>query len=224
MTLFTTIKRNLLLLAYSAFPAPATAIRLARNRRRRKDRKRFLEIGPGEEVLPDFERYNIRQDGQSDYIGNADVLSIFNDGEFDMVYASHVFEHIPWYQSLQTLCEWSRIIKKGGSLEIWVPDGLKIASAYVEASLRNGQEFRMDGWYRFNDEKSHDLWFSGRIFSYGDGTGTAANPNWHRAIFSERYLASLLDKAGFSQITKLGPSDIRGHDHGWINLGLRAIK
>ena len=211
-------------LAYRWLPRFATRSRLAYNRRRFAGQMRYLEIGPGQEVLSGFERYDIQRTGQSDYVGDARDVSIFGDEEFDLIYASHVLEHIPWYQTAHVLCQWKRILKKGGALEIWVPDGLKIARAYLDASLTGAQDFQMDGWYRFNEQRSADLWFSGRMFSYGDGTGRGDDPNWHRAAFSEYFLAALLQQAGYSSVEKLSSCDVRGYDHGWINLGVRAVK
>ena len=43
----------------------------------------------------------------------------FNDEEFDFIMANHILEHVPnWW-----LCfnECSRILKKGGRLEVWIP-------------------------------------------------------------------------------------------------------
>lgn len=211
-------------LLYKIFPNFISRLKLRMNRKRKLGLNRCLEIGPGNEIIQGFERYNIIQDGFSDYVGKATNLSIFKDKEFDLVYASHVLEHIPWYWTLKTLREWQRIIKNGGSLEVWVPDGLKIAHAYVKASLDGNLEFRNDGWYRFNEEKSYDLWFSGRMFSYGDDQGSVSSNNWHRAIFSESFLRSLLIQAGFNEINRLKNAATRGHDHGWINLGFKAIK
>jgi predicted SAM-dependent methyltransferase len=207
-----------------AAPALATRLSLFGNRRKLKNCPRWLEIGPGPRVLPGFERYNIVADGLSHYIGDARDLSIFKSGEFALLYASHVLEHIPWYQSLDTLREWRRVLCAGGILEVWVPDALKIATAYVDAATSGGASYCLDGWYRLNDSRDPNLWFSGRMYAYGDGEGALCHPNWHRAAFSEAHLRDLLVRAGFAEVIALGAVDVRGHDHGWINLGVRARK
>jgi hypothetical protein len=68
------------------------------------------------------------------------------------------------------------------------------------------------------------LWAAGRIFTYGDGTGNPNDPNWHRAIFSPRYLKEILRKLGFKNIREMNHSEVRGYDHGWINLGVKGEK
>lgn len=185
---------------------------------------RYLEIGPGEMRINGFETLNLIKSPVTDYIGDATKKIPFKDETFDIVYASHVLEHCPWYLLDFTLNEWRRVIKKGGAIEIWVPDGLKILRAYVDAEINGSVEFYNDGWFRFNPEKNPTLWVSGRVFSYGDGLGTRGHHNWHLSLFSYAFLTDLLFKAGFEDVTRLSSSDCRGYDHGWINLGMRAVK
>jgi len=110
-------------------------------------------------------------------------------------------------------------------LEIWVPDGFKICKAFIKGETENTNKYtKNDGWYRFNDEKDNCKWASGRIFTYGDGTGNIDNPNWHHALFSKRYLIKLFKKYGMNSIKVMKNKEVRGYDHGWINLGIRGIK
>lgn len=191
-------------------------------RRSRTDRK--LEIGPGPQRIEGFESLNIVGGRNVDYVCNASKRLPFRTGTFQIVYASHVLEHIPWYQTERVLTEWVRVLAPGGRLEIWVPDGLKICQAFVDAERHASTDFHNDGWYRFNDEKDPCQWASGRVFSYGDGLGTVGHPNWHLAVFSYRYLDQALKRAGCRDVRPLSQSDIRGHDHGWINLGIAGIR
>jgi SAM-dependent methyltransferase len=124
----------------------------------------------------------------------------------------------------KVLREWVRILKPGGYLELWVPDAVKICKAFVDAELKNNNYIDMDGWYKFNPDKDPCVWISGRTYTYGDGTGDPNSPNWHRAMFSFRYLSLLMSKAGLTGIRKLNHIDIRADDHGWINLGVRGAK
>ena len=198
-----------------------TRISISRNRGV-ADRK--LEIGPGEERIEGFETLNIYPGKNVDYACDAAGRLPFDDGDFSIVYASHILEHIPWYQVADVLKEWVRVLKPGGRLEIWVPDGLKICKAWVNAETDGSREFEDDNWFRFNPDRDPCIWASGRIFTYGDGTGRINDPNWHRSVFSERYLAGLLEKAGLSEVRRMDPKDVRGFDHGWINMGFLGIK
>jgi hypothetical protein len=114
-----------------------------------------------------------------------------------------------------------RVLVPGGQLEVWTPNALKIAKAFVQAEETGSEEFHQDGWWRFNSERDPCRWMSGRTFSYGDGSGRS-HPNWHRSLFSPRYLIRLFKKAGLVEAHEMDRSEVRGYDHGWINLGVRG--
>lgn len=191
---------------------------------RRSRQHRKLEIGPGPARIPDFETLNVVPAANVDYLWNAAKRLPFRSGTFEVVYASHILEHIPWYHTEAVLAEWVRIVKPGGRLELWVPDGLKICKAFVDAEEHTSRDYEQDGWYRFNERKDACRWASGRIFSYGDGMGTLGHQNWHLAVFSYRYLEQALKAAGCRSVEPLQHAQIRGHDHGWINLGIAGIR
>lgn len=192
--------------------------------RNRKKGVRLLEIGPGGNRIPGFETLNIVGSEGVDYVWDAASTLPFKDGIFDVVYASHILEHIPWYQTVPVLADWVRVVKLGGQLEIWVPNALKICETLVDFELRGEDHTHKDGWYRFNPEKDPCKWAAGRVFTYGDGRGSPCSPNWHRALFTPRYLKLVLEAAGLKQVRELDVRAVRGYDHGWINLGMMGVK
>jgi predicted SAM-dependent methyltransferase len=193
-------------------------------KKNRKKIKRKLEIGPGVARLDGFEVANIFPTGIEDYILDACSLKIFKDGEFSLIYASHILEHIPWYQTNDVLTEWVRVLEPGGVLEVWVPDGLKICRALVDYEDHANSYIEKDGWYKFNPSKDPAIWASGRLYSYGDGNGSLCHRNWHRALFNSRLLKNIFHNVGLINIQELDRSFVRGYDHGWINLGICGEK
>lgn len=190
-----------------------------------KKENRMLEIGPGVPRITGFETVNLINTSETDYIVDAAKRLPFSDNTFSVIYASHVLEHTVWYQLDDTIKEWVRILAPAGKLEIWVPDGYKICKAFVECEDKKTNKYIMsDGWFRFNEEKDPCIWANGRIFTYGDGTGNLLNPNWHHSIFSYRYLKILLSRNGLINIRRLHKTEVRGYDHGWINLGIVGEK
>lgn len=185
---------------------------------------RKLEIGPGSQRLQGFETLDITPHSYVDYLCNAARRLPFGDNTFELIYASHILEHIPWYNVEKVLTDWMRTLKQGGRLEIWVPDGLKICKALVDYELYGKNYINKDGFDLFNPEKDPCKWAAGRIFTYGDGKGNLRHPNWHRAMFTPRYLKQLFEKTGLTDIEQLDSKDVRGFDHGWINLGMRGVK
>lgn len=200
-----------------------TMTRVQLRRRAGRDH-RLLELGPGPTRIDGFETLNVVPGPNVDYIADATRRLPFPDNTFELIYASHILEHVPWYQTEATLLEWVRVIESGGALEVWVPNGLKIAEVFVNAETLGVDETHLDGWYRFNAERDPCRWAAGRLFTYGDGTGRINHPNWHRALFSPRYLREQLEGAGLVDIVEMERSQVRGDDHGWINLGMKGYK
>lgn len=133
------------------------------------------------------------------------------DNCFNLIYMSHVLEHVPWFQTVDVLKELKRILQPKGVLEIWVPDLKKLVTAYLEGHMGG------DKWRKFNKENDPVKWFNGRLFTYGPN-----DENWHRAAFDTPYLIRCLKQAGFNMIKPLQYP--RGYDHGWINLGMAGVK
>lgn len=111
------------------------------------------------------------------------------------------------------------MIRPGDSLEIWVPDGLKICKVAIDAE-ENQTGTIPDEWCVRNPGKDPYVWVAGRLF-WG---ANPSYPSWHRALFTPRYLSQLMQKAGLQNIQILCSEEVRGYDHGWINLGMRGTK
>lgn len=182
-----------------------------------------LELGPGSSPIKGFISMDIVERKGVDYVGDVSKRLPFADGEFDVVYASHVLEHIAWYDVQRILKDWVRVVKPGGALEIWVPDGLKICEAVVKHEHDPQLHARVpDKWLRQNKDSDPCTWANGRIF-YGDsGTGAARQASFHKSMFTPRYLEKVLRQAGLVQVHRLAKP--RGVDHGWINLGMGGVR
>jgi len=185
---------------------------------------RKLEIGPGLKKLPDFEALNIIDGENVEYIHDITKTFPFKDYTFDIIYASHVLEHVPWYLQKNVFKELNRILKPKGKLEIWVPDGLKIINIIYDWEYNNINNISLDGWYKYNDEKDVITWANGRIFTYGDGSGNLNHPNWHRTLFTPNFLRKKFLDAGFKDVLKMESGEERGISHGWISLGMKGVK
>jgi predicted SAM-dependent methyltransferase len=62
---------------------------------------------------------------------------------FDVVYHSHLLEHIPLEKALPFMAECSRVLKPGGIVRVLVPDLEQIARLYLE-KLSTAKEFEAD--------------------------------------------------------------------------------
>lgn len=92
---------------------------------------KMLNIGCGVWFHPDWINIDLR--------GGADVICHniteglpFSDESFDVVYHSHLLEHIPRIKALPFMKECYRVLKPGGIVRVLVPDLEQIARLYLE--------------------------------------------------------------------------------------------
>ena len=193
---------------------------------------RRLEIGPGKQRIPGFETLNLGKDertegGNADHIGDARLLP-FDDNTFDVVYSSHCIEHIPWYQLEETISEWIRVVSPGGSIEIWTVNSYKIAKALIkweETGTWDGP--RLDKWKPGGKgtnwiNNNPALFAGGRLFSYP--RNGEYDSNLHRSLLTPRFLKEQFAKNNLKNIREMDRNEVRGYDHGWINMGVCGIK
>jgi len=153
----------------------------------------------------------------------------FEEGTFDLVYHSHLLEHIDHEQVLDFLRECYRVLKRGGVLRVVVPDLESWARHYV-ASL--------DSQPRSASTAEHEQIIAGlleqmvrRIPTTRDAQprfvrflesaflGDSLSTGWaHRWMYDQYTLGALLLRAGFSEPTKVEADESRVH--GWSEYGL----
>jgi len=175
---------------------------------------RQLEIGPGDCRLPgEWTTLDcVARPGIVDQVARwgAEPLP-FPDESFELIYAAHVLEHIPWYETVAALTEAARILVPGGRLELHVPD-LAVLVRAIDAQCCPDYHVEQN----LNQELHWMHWAAERLFHLGPAEA------WHRACFNDAHLRWCLARAGFVEPERLDHE--RGADHGVINLGLAARK
>jgi len=172
---------------------------------------RKLEIGcNNQRISEEWETLDIVSGDNVDIVTNIENELPIEDNIYDLIYMSHVLEHIPWYKTIDVLRELYRILKPNGMVEIFVPDIDKIISAYQKGIIP-------DEWYKFNKKKNPFLWFVGRIYTYGEHES-----DFHKSAFNREHLKYCLESAGFVDIEIIKKP--RGITHGYINLGMKGLK
>lgn len=91
-----------------------------------------LHLGCGEKRLPGYVHIDIRPIEGLDYVHDIKNLPMYDNCSVDEIYASHVLDHISRYKIDETLREWNRILKEGGTLRIAVSDFERVVTMYLE--------------------------------------------------------------------------------------------
>jgi SAM-dependent methyltransferase len=204
----------------------------------REDGQRWLDIGPGwsGEKMPGFETLDIEKRDNIDHVADAAGPLPFEDNTFDLIHASHILEHIPWQYSEDVLKEWVRVLKPGGTLEIWVPNGEEIVKGWLRAEKGKLKRYKIPWrlWRGKKVQRDPCRMMNGLIISF---KGINFMP-WgiHKAIFNQRYLKKIMLEAGLSTVESMTEKDLREVRPGvlevdnwirkyeWFNLGVRGIK
>jgi len=147
--------------------------------------ERKLHIGAGRVHLPGFTNVDLFDTFSQDVYCDLTRLP-FERGTFDLIYASHVLEHVHRRMITATLWHWREMLKSGGVLRLAVPNFAAVCSWYTV-------------WPRRIDDVMGLL--------YG---GQNHPRNNHFITFDEWSLTTHLTKAGFENVR---PWDWRKTEH-----------
>lgn len=137
---------------------------------------RRLHLGSGKVYLHGWTNVDIFSSVQADLYCDITRLP-FEPESFDLIYASHVLEHIHRHMVVATLQHWRELLKPGGVLRLAVPD----FRACVE-------------WYQKTDDLPSLM---GLLYG-----GQNSPKNSHTVVFDDSTLIAALTSAGFSKIRR----------------------
>lgn len=101
-----------------------------------------LHIG-GKQVKTGWKILNAQALDGVDYVGDVRNLSAFEDGCCEQVYASHVMEHVPQKELLNTLKGIHRILCDEGKFYFSVPDLEALCQLFLDPKLDGAQRFHV---------------------------------------------------------------------------------
>ena len=177
------------------------------------DGKVLIHIGCGEFNDPRFINVDKRKMGHVHIIGSVEDLSPIPGNYADLIYMSHILEHISHRKVLGVLIELRERLKDNGLLRIAVPDFDKIVQVYQEIG-------------------------SIELIAPPLMGGQGYPENYHASIFDQEYLSRLLIEAGFKIVRTWQPDSAEFHSfNDWskkamvisgkeyfLSLNLEAIK
>jgi predicted SAM-dependent methyltransferase len=140
-----------------------------------------LHIG-GKEVKQGWKIFNALSDVDVDYVGNIKDMSQFTDRSVDVIYGSHILEHVSQNEILPTLKGFYRILKNNGSLMISVPDLEVLCRLFLSEGLSKDMRFHI-----------MRMMFGGQIDAY----------DFHYIGLTYEFLHDYLITAGFSNVKRV---------------------
>jgi SAM-dependent methyltransferase len=182
---------------------------------------RRLEIGPNKGRLPGFETLDMVKGPLVDHVADCRNTRL-PDASFDLVYSSHVIEHVEMSDVERTIAEWARILKPGGWLEVHTVDAHRLMKALVVLEETGEWTGPAPEWRKELTRGEPYLFTACRLLNWPkDGSIFQL----HRALITPGYLRQCFERAGLVDLAPLTREDARGSRHSaWINLGLKGMK
>ena len=90
-----------------------------------------LNLGCWHRYIPGWVHIDLCDLPHIDHNSSIDDLSMFADDTVDLIYSSHSLEYFDQEQIPIVLGEWGRVLKKGGTLRIAVPDFEALIKLYA---------------------------------------------------------------------------------------------
>jgi SAM-dependent methyltransferase len=148
-----------------------------------------LHLGCAKKNIDGYVNIDVRDLQGVDVIDNIITLEKFKENTADVIYVSHVLEHVTRLEYMDVLKRWYSILKVGGILRIAVPDFKAVVEHYVEHK---------------------DLTLL-RGFLYG---GQTYKENFHYCAWDFEQLSSDLKEVGFKEVARY---DWRETEHSHVD-------
>lgn len=132
-----------------------------------------LHLGCGKVYIPGWTNLDIFSNAKADIYADVTALP-FDLESYDLIYASHILEHVHRHMVVATLSHWRSLLKTGGVLRLAVPNFQAVCEYY---------------------QKTGDL-KSVMGLLYG---GQNYHLNHHTVTFDETHLSKDLRLAGFGE-------------------------
>lgn len=136
----------------------------------------------------------------------------FPDDTFDLVYCHQVIEHVKWFDVPRMLREVLRVLRPGGTFEVWTIDFRWIVDAYLSG---RDPPPRTRGELRLRQDRMR--WLNDEIFCHGNYHFL------HKSCYDEPWLRKLLGEAGFGYAERIVRKFNGSKSHG-NELGMRCRK
>jgi predicted SAM-dependent methyltransferase len=118
-----------------------------------------------------------------DHLGDVRDLSRFSDSSYDVVYASHIVEHLGYVRDLgSVLSGVARVLRPGGRFFVSVPDLETLCSMFADPNATSEVRFVL-----------MRMMFGGQVDQY----------DFHHVGLWDEYLAAMLFQAGFSGVYRV---------------------
>lgn len=167
---------------------------------------RKIELGGGPYPQPGYQHVDADRDANHlEAVAPAWNLP-FPDQWADEIVAVHIFEHVHPRYVPRTLAEFRRVLKPGGRVQLHVPNAQKMMEKYLSADPPEKWRYiaLILGMYSF-----HPM---------AEGPTDIRTPSDHQQLLDWPLLSSVLEEAGFTEVTDLSATVRDRHSIAWAPI------
>jgi predicted SAM-dependent methyltransferase len=170
-----------------------------------------LNLGSADVRYEGFLNVDIRRiPGSVDIVDDVLTLGSIKDDSVEAIIAHNILEHVAYDKTEECLNMWVKKLKRGGSIEIGVPDGELIFKRYRKRQVTRVQ-YRDCPW----KDVIHSIF--GNMQLLRQWHGEDAEKYMHHTLFCESFLRKCMEDAGITSIVRVKSN----HPD---NVTLRGIK
>lgn len=139
------------------------------------------------------------------------------DRSVDVIYSSHMLEHLAPYEADALLAECYRVLKPGGLVRLIVPDFKAFARAYLDGeSFGNPADERADSaaWETYGAFRKPPDALPVRLVKWALRTDDGG----HKWLYDEESLRARMEKAGFREIERVKKGESRDPEAGKLDI------
>ena len=158
---------------------------------------RKLNIGCGENLLEEWLNTDLIPDSRVIFLDASRPLP-FADSTFNYVFSEHMVEHIDYQNARKLFREVYRILRTGGKFRVATPDLHFLIKLYSEKSCIYSDyiSWMSEKWLQDFDFETDSVVINHVMHGFG-----------HRFIYDFKLLKMVLEKVGFSDITRHSPGE-----------------
>jgi predicted SAM-dependent methyltransferase len=149
-----------------------------------------LHLGCGNKYIPGYVHIDTQYYDHIDYVADISELPFIKDNSVEVIYVSHVLEHMSRHTYIDVLREWYRVLLPYGKLRIAVPDFDKVVYYYMNT---NNDINKILGFLVGGQKNTYD---------------------YHNMVFNYDLLSHILYDIGFTDVYKY---DWKNTEHSYID-------
>lgn len=142
-----------------------------------------LHLGCWHRYIPGFIHIDLCDMDHIDFNSSIADLSMFDDETVSLIYSSHSFEYFNRHNAKEVLKEWCRVLKKGGTLRLAVPDFDSLLTIYNNTGEIENILGPLYGLMKIKTPQGEETLY-------------------HKTVYNFESLSSLLSSSGFKDIER----------------------